>query len=151
MQQELLLREAEECTFHPRTNHAQPTLTVPRPDSFFERSQKWADKLEAERDAALSKASAAAATARYAQETARQLEAETARAAELEAELAQLRQQIVTKNLELLAARSQRTQRAEEAAAAATALEAQIRGVRDASAMAARARVSNQGRPLPRC
>ena len=43
LQQELLLREAEECTFHPRTNGgARPVSKATQPDAFFTRSQQWA-------------------------------------------------------------------------------------------------------------
>ena len=45
LQQELLLREAEECTFHPRVNTnrpIKPSKGPPPTGTFFSRSQQWA-------------------------------------------------------------------------------------------------------------
>ena len=44
LQQELRLREAEECTFHPRTNAAK-VIPAKEPDAFFNRSQQWATQV----------------------------------------------------------------------------------------------------------
>jgi hypothetical protein len=40
------LREETECTFHPRTNLAVPTVRVADPNAFFERSAKWREERE---------------------------------------------------------------------------------------------------------
>ncbi|KAL3902809.1 MAG: hypothetical protein SGPRY_011916 [Prymnesium sp.] len=50
LQQELLLREMEECTFHPRTNTARPPTKVPATE-FFERSHKWKEEKLQEQNA----------------------------------------------------------------------------------------------------
>ena len=46
LQQELLLREAEECTFHPRINSRQgSTIKVANPEAFFNRTQQWKEQI----------------------------------------------------------------------------------------------------------
>jgi hypothetical protein len=50
LQQELLLREAEECTFHPKTNSSRPTTRVSVPDGYFNRSQQWQDQVKEENE-----------------------------------------------------------------------------------------------------
>ena len=53
LQQELLLREAEECTFQPRLHRsgsaAPPSRGRTKPTAFFERSRQWAQAVEDER------------------------------------------------------------------------------------------------------
>ena len=46
LQEEVRLREETECTFHPRTNLAVPTVRVADPNAFFERSAKWREERE---------------------------------------------------------------------------------------------------------
>ena len=46
LQEEVRLREETECTFHPRTNLAEPTVRVADPNAFFERSAKWREERE---------------------------------------------------------------------------------------------------------
>lgn len=51
LQQELLVREAEECTFHPRTNrHRQPVRAV-QSEAFFTTSQRWAEQVAIKKEA----------------------------------------------------------------------------------------------------
>ena len=50
LQQELLLREAEECTFHPRTNERAGVLKATDPEAFFNRTLQWKSQLENENE-----------------------------------------------------------------------------------------------------
>ena len=45
LRQEMLLREAEECTFHPRTNIGCGGSKPVHPEAFFQRSQQWRDQI----------------------------------------------------------------------------------------------------------
>ena len=50
LQQELLLREAEECTFHPRTNSRMGVGKTTNPEAFYQRTQQWAEQITHEND-----------------------------------------------------------------------------------------------------
>ena len=48
LQQEMLSREMQQCTFTPRTNSRQPFRVVSDPEAFYERTQKWRESKEAQ-------------------------------------------------------------------------------------------------------
>ena len=50
LQQEMLLREAEECTFHPRTLSGSGRTKTSQPVAFFQRAQQWQDQITFENE-----------------------------------------------------------------------------------------------------